>query len=256
MTSCKSNFPCQFTIYLFVAACMIASSATAFAPVTTDIAMTARSSSCEEKKRMNTNLSCATTEEIKRLSERSQAVPYLLRPQKCKGYVGDVGFDPLEFSSNWSMEYLREAELKHGRVCMLAWTGWVAVDLGFRVAPAPEGWADLTSLTAHDALVTIDPSNPQGFWSSTMANILYAIAIPELYALKSVNEMMTKGKSDDRDAGDLGMDWLGFLKGKSKEEADEMKLKELKHARLGMLAFSGVVAQSTAGGFESFPYVL
>ncbi len=63
----------------------------------------------------------------------------------------------------------------------------------------------------HDALVTIDPSNPQGFWSSKMANVLYAITIPELYTLKSVNEITTEGKSSEREAGDIGIDFLGFL---------------------------------------------
>ena len=46
------------------------------------------------------------------------------------------------------MDYLREAEIKHGRICMLAWTGWVAVDLGARIYPLPQEWEGLTSATA------------------------------------------------------------------------------------------------------------
>ena len=229
-----------------IISCMLLASASAFAPG-------AGPSNHKNLVSKNTDLSCATTEEIQKLSERSESVPYLLRPQNLRGYVGDVGFDPFDISKNWSMEYLREAELKHGRVCMLAWSGWVAVDLGVRVYPVPEGWADLSSLSAHDALVTVDPSNPQGFWASPLANLLYAIAIPELYALKSVNQMLTEGKSEDRVAGNLGWDVLGFLTDKSKEDVDRMKLRELKHARLGMLAFGGVVTQAVMGS-ESFPY--
>mmetsp|Transcript_13108 Transcript_13108/g.16552 ORF Transcript_13108/g.16552 Transcript_13108/m.16552 type:complete len:234 (-) Transcript_13108:26-727(-) len=205
-------------------------------------------------KKRSSQLFTYTTQEITALSERSPCLPFLLRPQRCKGYVGDVGFDPANFSSRWSMEYLREAELKHGRVCMLAWTGWVAVDLGARVYPVPDGWADINSLAAHDAFVTVDPSDPQGWWASPLANLLYAIAIPELYQFKRVNEMMTEGKTS-RAAGDLGWDYLGYLKDKSQEDVDKMKLAEIKHARLGMMAFSGVVAQSIICGHTAFPYI-
>ncbi len=34
--------------------------------------------------------------------------------------VGDVGFDPLGFTTKYDIKWLREAELKHGRVSMLA----------------------------------------------------------------------------------------------------------------------------------------
>ena len=47
------------------------------------------------------------------------------------------------------MKYMREAELKHGRVCMLAWAGWLVVDSGFRVPFAPA----VSSLAAHDVTV-------------------------------------------------------------------------------------------------------
>lgn len=52
--------------------------------------------------------------------------------------VGDIGFDPLQISDMVPLAWSREAELKHARVCMLAFAGWVSVDLGFRVPYAPE----------------------------------------------------------------------------------------------------------------------
>jgi hypothetical protein len=52
--------------------------------------------------------------------------------------AGDIGFDPLQISDLVPLSWAREAELKHARVCMLAVTGWVVVDLGFTVPFAPK----------------------------------------------------------------------------------------------------------------------
>ena len=43
--------------------------------------------------------------------------------------AGDVGFDPLGISDLIDVRWLREAELKHGRVCMLAATGMIVQDV-------------------------------------------------------------------------------------------------------------------------------
>lgn len=73
-------------------------------------------------------------------NERSKALPFLPRPINLDGsMVGDVGFDPFYLSSipknfagfiqppQWeetegipTLYWMREAEIKHGRVCMLA----------------------------------------------------------------------------------------------------------------------------------------
>ena len=39
--------------------------------------------------------------------------------------VGNVDFDPLGLSSPNNIKWMREAELKHGRICMLATIGMV-----------------------------------------------------------------------------------------------------------------------------------
>ena len=43
--------------------------------------------------------------------------------------AGYVGFDPLGFSTLGDVKFLREAEVKHGRVAMLAAAGAIAQDL-------------------------------------------------------------------------------------------------------------------------------
>jgi len=173
--------------------------------------------------------------------EKSEALPFMPYPENLKGYVGDVGFDPLRFSDFAPMDFLREAEIKHGRICMLAWVGFVAVDTGFRIYPFPDAYEGLTSVTAHDALVE------QG----AMSQIFLWCGLAEVISTIAVIQML---EGSGRAPGDYGFDPLGFLKGKSEEDVNEMKLREIKNGRLAMLAFSGIITQSvlTQG---PFPYV-
>lgn len=192
------------------------------------------------------------TSDILRNSARSQAIPFLVKPEGLTGWVGDVGFDPLGFSAKYEMKFLREAELKHGRVCMLAWVGWVAVDLGMRVYPTPDGWVEIpNSLAAHNALVG---QAPQEFWGSPLGNMLWFLGIIEFFQMTDVGSMRV-GEEATRDPGDLDFDILNFLENKSDEEINNFKLMEIKHCRLGMLAFAGVVAQTSVIGATQFPYV-
>ena len=162
-------------------------------------------------------------------------------PPNLKGYVGDVGFDPFRFSDFVPMDFLAEAEIKHGRICMMAAAGFAAVDCGLRVYPLPEAYEGLTSVTAHDALVK------QG----AMGQMLLWFSLAEIIASVAVMQMLS---GSGRAPGDYKCDPVGFLKGKSQEEINEMKLKELTNGRLAMMAFSGMVTQAvlTQG---PFPYV-
>lgn len=48
-------------------------------------------------------------------------------PQVLKGWVGEEkGFDPLGVTDALPVYWVREAELKHGRLCMLATVGWIS----------------------------------------------------------------------------------------------------------------------------------
>lgn len=176
------------------------------------------------------------------LAEKSQALPFLEAPPNLKGYVGDVGFDPLRFSDFAPMDFLREAELKHGRMAMLAWTGFIAVDCGAHIYPFPEAYEGLTSVTAHDSLVEYGAMGQLFLWIGLIESLNTISLIQMLY------------EDSGREPGDFGLDPIGFLAGKSDAEVEKMKLRELKNGRLAMLAFSGVVTQAvlTQG---PFPYV-
>lgn len=61
----------------------------------------------------------------------SDSVPFLKQPTNLDGSLpGDVGFDPLGFSEVFDVKVLREAELKHGRIAMLAVLGWIVQETG------------------------------------------------------------------------------------------------------------------------------
>ena len=56
----------------------------------------------------------------------SESVPFLKTPSNLDGSLpGDVGFDPLGFTEVFDVRVLREAELKHGRIAMLATLGYL-----------------------------------------------------------------------------------------------------------------------------------
>lgn len=142
-----------------------------------------------------------------------------------------MGFDPFRFSDFLPVDFLREAELKHCRISMMAVVGFSAVDLGMRVYPLPEGYEGLTVLTAHDALVKQGGMIQLNLWFS-IAEIISSIAVVEML------------NGSGRAPGNFGFDPAGFLKGKSAEEVKTMELKELTNGRLAMLAFGGMVTQS------------
>ena len=57
-----------------------------------------------------------------------------------------IADDPLNLQSTFDNNWLREAELKHGRVCMLAIVGFLSVDAGFKFpGKAFEGVSSITS---------------------------------------------------------------------------------------------------------------
>jgi len=165
--------------------------------------------------------------------EYSESMPFLVKRQALKGFVGDVGFDPIGFSEILPMDWLREAELKHCRVCMLAFLGFVFTD--FYHLPG----FDYTTLEAHDACVA----------SGAMSQLLLWIGLLEVLSLISIDQML---RGSGREAGDYGFDPLGFSSDPAKKRA--LQMKELANGRLAMFAFGGVVTQSVLTG-NTFPYL-
>merc|ERR1711972_66369 len=80
----------------------------------------------------------------------SEAVPFLEYPAQLEEWVGgEKGFDPLGVTDALPVYFVREAELKHCRVCMLAVLGWIATDLGIKF----DKFKDVATINAHDTRV-------------------------------------------------------------------------------------------------------
>jgi light-harvesting complex I chlorophyll a/b binding protein 1 len=232
----------------------MASSALAFAPSSQKIAST----------ELKAGMPKRMWDEMVDKNERSASVPFLPRAVNLDGTApGDYGFDPFYLSSiqknfagfiqppSWektqglpTLYWMRESEIKHGRIAMLAWLGWVATDLGLRFPGSIYSVESIpNAYNAHNILVE------QG----SMTVMLLAIGLVE-FCTGSVLVEVSKGESD-REPGYFGFDPLNFMKDKSDDYKKTMKTKEINNGRLAMLAF-GAVATQTALGVEhqSFPY--
>jgi len=173
------------------------------------------------------------------MSEKSKSLPFMPQPPNLVGMPGDFGFDPVGFSNWIPAKWLREAELKHARICMLAIVGFIATDLGIHL---PGDVHDVASAAAHDVAVK----------NGAMGQILLWTSAFELISTKAVFQMM-EGKSD-RAPGDFGFDPLKYSAGKSDAVKNDLALKELQNGRLAMVAISGAVTQAVLTG-NGFPYM-
>lgn len=147
----------------------------------------------------------------------------------------DTGFDPLYFSDFLDIKFLREAELKHGRICMLATTGYMVQE--FVSLPSYPGYS----------------ANPVEAFSSVPAEGLLQIVafISWLEVVGNKGKYsMTDMFEDDRAPGDLGFDPLKF--GDNSATRARLELAELKNGRLAMLAFSGMIHQTFVTGKPLF----
>lgn len=170
-------------------------------------------------------------------AEMATSLPFLVSPPKLKGYVGDVGFDPFGFSEYFDMNWLREAEIKHGRASMLATLGFVMQQ--YITLPGYEH---------------VDDSNlaPSVVGASAMLQIVFWMGVLEFWTNKGNVTMETMFSDPAREPGNLGFDPMGLAVGKTEDEMNDMKLKELKNGRLAMLAIGGMIHHNWITGEALF----
>merc|ERR1719247_316482 len=147
----------------------------------------------------------------------------------------DTGFDPLYFSDFLDIKFLREAELKHGRICMLASTGYMMQE--FFSLPSYPGY----SPNPIEASSSVPPEG--------LLQIVVFVSWLEIISNKdkfSMTDMFEGGRAP----GDLGFDPLKF--GDNSASRARLELAELKNGRLAMIAFSGMIHQTFVTGKPLF----
>jgi len=137
--------------------------------------------------------------------------------------------------------FIREAELKHGRVCMLASLGILVSE---KFHPLFGGDIDVPAYRA------FQETPLQTFWLIVLAAIGY-LETPAIKAFIVPSGSNAFSLRTDRIPGDLGFDPLG-LKPKDPEELKKIQTKELNNGRLAMIATAGMIAQELVDGQKLF----
>ena len=151
--------------------------------------------------------------------------------------AGDAGFDPLGFaSSKQALLWMREAEIKHSRLAMLAAVGW----------PISELWhKEIAQLLNLDSILQSGGRAPSLF-NGGLSNI-YATGILIMSIIfagylegVSMNQgeiFWTSEKSEKYSPGNFNFDPLNLINLRGKPF--EMQTAEIKNGRLAMLAITG-----------------
>ena len=172
----------------------------------------------------------------------SKAIPFLSTPVpllETAELAGNFGFDPLQLSQSKDDVYAyREAEVKHGRLAMLAAVGWpVSELLDRRIADA---WGLPAVLDETDRVPSIlngglDSISP--IWWGACLGLTAAI---DLHGV-------TRSRSGDPDyfPGNLGFDPLGLYPSEKAGQV-RMQLAEIKHGRTAMIGVTGFAFQEYA----------
>ena len=126
-------------------------------------------------------------------------------------------------------QWLRESEIKHGRVAMLAFTGGLVQSFGMHFPGSMNGMYYEEGLDPLEALPSAFATNPLG-----MAQIILWIGVTEGIQFP---EGAWSGEMK-RAPGDMG-----YMFGTSAADLEKQKLKELKNGRAAMI---GVMALSAS----------
>merc|ERR1712187_40764 len=177
-----------------------------------------------------------TQAKLKKLQKDVIVRAAAVAPEDLPGVTEPLGFfDPAGFSKNAeNVAGYRRAELKHGRVCMLASLGIIVQEV---YHPFFDFWQD-------------------GPWVSAVASHFSATAAknfwPAFWIMAAGHELATSLRDyDGKEYADYGFDPLG-LKPEDPEELLALQNKELNNGRLAMHAAAGAIVQELLTGKSVF----
>ena len=137
-------------------------------------------------------------------------------------------------------QYLNEAEIKHGRMAMLGWTGvWAThvggMGLGMHIPgfPVEPDWTKALGVFA---------SEQPAFFAGILLFITIAEGEGVGYSGDNWRNMSTK------EPGDMGFDWMGMKNRLTDEEYARYKIVERKNGRAAMIAMASLFAMESIPG--------
>jgi len=172
-----------------------------------------------------------------------------------EGAMPPLGFwDPFglaEMGSDETLAWFRAAELKHGRVCMAAFSGWIVQSAGIHFP----GAVDLSGTTfeslGKDPIAAWAALPDGGKWQ-----MIFAIGFLEFHSELAKPHVMrggVPGKIDTLITPGL-WDPVGITKGLSEEKKAIQRTKEIANGRLAMIGMMGFFAAEAIPG--SVPFVV
>jgi hypothetical protein len=197
----------------------------------------------------------------KDLPKFSKSIPFLQRPKELTlELAGDVGFDPFNFAKNQESLYeYREAEIKHGRLAMLASAGWVFSELFDEQIASYVGMEPL--LNSNDRVPSLFNGGMEKvspLWWGFCIGLTAAI---DLYGVSRARSAMRDdgfGYTNGYKPGNLGFDPLSLYPDEDDAEGRlKMELAEIKHCRLAMIAITAFSVQefvTNVGVIDETPF--
>jgi len=233
---------------LFISTVLV--SVSAFAPTSRELCTTKTTTQLhaeddnEQQKGIGERLWGEPTKKDEGGAAMSKALPFTSRPKFLDGALpGDAGFDPFSLAQDKeTLWYMREAEIKHSRLAMLAVVGWPLAELYDQ---------PIAQLIGRPALLTKSGESPSLLNGGLdKIDIEYWVLVIALAGLAEVaNSDQKKTKAKDYVLGDCGFDPLNLFPGKDNVKGRfEMQTKEIKHGRVAMMAIVGFAIQEALYG--------
>jgi len=179
-------------------------------------------------------------------AEKSPSLPFMNKPPLLDASMpGYKGFDPLGLSNiegvGIDLYWLREAEIKHCRVAMLATAGILFVE-AFGTAPGCEA---ATAKCQMDSFWQL--------WNTSPQYIVFGLIMVGLIEMISGIATTTGRENGIREPGVFGFDPMKFASDPAKMKT--LGDKEIENGRLAMWAAAGLLLQGCSthqGGLENW----
>lgn len=201
---------------------------------------------------------------VSRAAERASKAGVFMVADARPKIVGDMGFDPLNIGTDDNFAYMREAEIKHGRLAMLAAVAWPLQEILHPILV--DAVYDTTGRTVTDVLIESNGASPSllngGLFQDQVlpALLLFTLGCAALEE-RDLNVRKATGDAWNayapsvgpfgRQPGNFGFDPLNFYKPLSMADKVAVQEKELLNGRVAMMAVASYVTTEFVTGMPT-----